>query len=114
MPRQLAPLRRSVPLQLQRKIKILEDRLQGASVRYNDSLTRSRALRARIDSLRCERLLFEELHGKLQRGAARKKTEIMELIARIAASHEAREKVGQCWGPVCWAASVPAPRQCRP
>lgn len=85
-----------VRVQLQRKIKILEDRLQGASVRYNDSLTRSRKLRARIDSLRCERLLFEELHRKLQREAGRKKTEIMQLIARIAASHEAQEKVGGC------------------
>ncbi|KAI3424457.1 hypothetical protein D9Q98_010009 [Chlorella vulgaris] len=79
-------------VKVQRRIRILEDRLQQASVRYNDALTRSRALRARIDGLRRERLLFEELHGKLQRGLARKKAEIVDVISNIAESHEAREK----------------------
>jgi chromosome segregation ATPase len=85
-------------MQVQRRIRILEDRLQQASVRYNDALTRSRALRARIDGLRRERLLFEELHGKLQRGLARKKAEIVDVISNIAESHEAREKVGGVGG----------------
>ena len=72
-------------------------------MRYNDSLTRSRALRARIDSLRRERLLFEELYGKLQRGLTCKKGDIVEVIAHIVESHEAREKVGgQASGAVGW------------
>lgn len=79
--------------QVQRRIRVLENRLQQASVRYNEAAARSRALRARIDSLRRERLLFDELAGKLQRGLARQKGEMVEVIARIAESHEAREKV---------------------
>lgn len=82
--------------QVQRKIRLLEDRLQQASVRYNEMLTRNRGQRARIDGLRRERLLFEELHAKLARGLERKKAEMVEAIARIAQLHEDREKVG--WG----------------
>lgn len=81
-------------LQVQRRIRILEDRLQQCTVRYNEMLTRSARLRARIDSLRRERLLFEELAGKLGRGLERRKAEMVEVIARIAEAHEAREKVG--------------------
>ena len=80
-------------LQVQRNVKILEDRLQQASVRYNDTLTRSRRLRDRIDGLRRERMLFGELQGKLARGLEGKKAEMVELIGRIAELHEAREKV---------------------
>ena len=87
----------TTPPQVQRKIRILEDRLQQASVRYNEMLTRNRGQRARIDGLRRERLLFEELHAKLARGLERKKAEMVEAIARIAQLHEDCEKVG--WGP---------------
>ncbi|KAL4431319.1 hypothetical protein ABPG75_006575 [Micractinium tetrahymenae] len=79
-------------VRVQRRIRILEDRLQQSTVRYNEMLTRSGALRARIDSLRRERLLFEELAGKLGRGLERRKGEMVEVIARIAEAHEAREK----------------------
>lgn len=80
--------------QVQRKIHILEDRLQQSTVRHNEMLTRSAALRARIGSLRRERLLFEELAGKLGRGLERRKAGMAEVITRIAEAHEAREKVG--------------------
>ena len=80
--------------QAQRRIRTLEDRLQQAAVRRNEQLGRNRALRARIDSLRRERLLFEELGGKLGRTLERRKAEMAELIGRIAAAHEEREKVG--------------------
>lgn len=85
-------------LQVQRKIRILEDRLQQASVRYNEMLTRNRGQRARINGLRRERLLFEELHAKLARGLERKKAEMVDAIARIAQLHEEREQVGGCKG----------------
>ncbi|GAB4816542.1 hypothetical protein N2152v2_003588 [Parachlorella kessleri] len=79
-------------LKVQRKIRILEDRLQQCNVRYNESLTRNRELRDRIDSLRRERMLFEDIHKKLQKTLARKKQEMRDIIAIIAESHEAREK----------------------
>ena len=161
------------PPQIQRKIKILEDRLQQCNVRYNDSLTRNRQLRrwgcwdvgllgagrglagrglkrksrrgaaaryhtgwaacahallnpsppaltacSRIDSLRRERMLFEDIHRKLQRALARKKTEMAEVINVIAESHEAREKVWR-WPEAHWQRGrrgweLPAPPVCSP
>lgn len=57
-------------------------------------LTRNGALRGRIDGLRRERLLFEELAAKLTRGLEARKAEMVAVIGRIAEAHEAREKVG--------------------
>ena len=88
--------------QVQRRISLLEDRLQQASVRYNEQLTRNRQLRGRIDGLRRERRLFEELGGKLGRGLARRQAEMADLIARIAESHEAREKVRRVVCSAAW------------
>lgn len=65
-------------------------------MRYNEQLGRNRGLRARIDGLRRERLLFEELAGKLGRGLERQKAAMLEVIGRIAEAHEAREKVRLC------------------
>eukprot|EP00887_Chlorella_sp_A99_P008164 scaffold12.g8164.t1 len=77
---------------VQRRIVILEDRVQQASVRYNDALTRSRALRVRVDSLRRERMLFEDLRRKMERGLARRRAEMADTIRAIGELHEAREK----------------------
>ena len=63
-------------------------------MRYNEQLGRNGARRGRIDGLRRERMLFEDLGAKLARGLERQKGEMVEVIGRIAEAHEAREKVG--------------------
>lgn len=83
---------------MQRGIRILEDRVQQASCRHSTMMTRIDRLRAGIDSLRHERLLFEALARKLQRGVAQKKADLAALILAISASDEEREKVGRVVG----------------
>lgn len=72
---------------------MLEDRLQQASTRHSTMLTRVGRLRQRIDSLRRERLLFEALARKLQKGVDARKADLAALIVSINACDEAREKV---------------------
>ena len=92
--------------QAQRRIRVLEDRLQQASVRYNNLLTRNSVLRGRIDGLRRESMLFKDLHAKLQHGLKRRNEEMAEVIMRIAGARDDREKVGAREMP--GAGSVPA------
>lgn len=61
--------------------------------RYSCNLIVSPAQYSHIDSLRRERMLFQDIHKKLQRALTRKKQEMAELISIISDSHEAREKV---------------------
>lgn len=68
--------------------------MQQASIRYNDALTRNKQLRDRIDGLRRERMLFDDLNKKAQRAVARRRQEMTELISNVNELHEAREKVG--------------------
>ena len=75
-------------------MRTLENRLQQASVRLSEAAGRTRTLRARVDGLRRERLLFEELRRKLGAALARRATEMVALVAAISEAHDAREKVG--------------------
>lgn len=85
----MAPL---PPPQVERKVRLLEDRLQQASVRHSEMLARNRALRAAVDGLRRERMLFDALGAKLRRGLEARQADMVDLIARIAEAHEAGEK----------------------
>lgn len=52
---------------LHKEIKRRESRRQQASIKFNEAVTHCRKLRTQIDSLRRERLVFDGLHGKLDR-----------------------------------------------
>jgi hypothetical protein len=58
----------------QKQITLLENRLDKCFVRFNEAATLNKQLRAQIDGLRRERLMFEALDATLQvrRGAARR------------------------------------------
>ncbi len=77
-------------------MRLLEDRLQQASVRHSEMLARNRRLRDAVDGLRRERMLFDSLAAKLRRGLEARQADMVDLIARIAESHEAGEKASQC------------------
>ena len=52
---------------LQKEIKRNESRRQQASVKYNEAFTHCKKLRAQIDSLRRERLVFDGIYTKLDK-----------------------------------------------
>lgn len=51
---------------LQKQIKILENRLDKANQKYNETIAINRDLKDVIDSLRKERVIFDNLYKKLE------------------------------------------------
>ena len=65
--------------QVQKHIKILENRLDKALQRYNEAVAHNRSLRSAIDDLRRERLVFEGIYRKLERELMDKRKELTNI-----------------------------------
>ena len=77
--------------QIQKQIKILENRLDQALVKYNEALAHNRGLRDRIDNLRRERLVFDQIYRKLEKELAEKKKEMARIIEVSNRAYESRD-----------------------
>ena len=76
--------------QTQRQIKILENRLEKALVKYNEALGKNKKLKEEIDSLRRERLVFDQIYKKLEKELEEKKREMANIIEVSNSAYEAR------------------------
>jgi hypothetical protein len=54
---------------IQKQIRILENRLDKALVKFNESLAHNKKLRDEIDDLRRERVVFDTVYAKLDKVA---------------------------------------------
>ena len=77
--------------QTQRQIKILENRLEKALVKYNEALGKNKKLKEQIDSLRRERLVFDQIYKKLENKLEEKKREMANIIEVSNSAYEARD-----------------------
>mmetsp|Transcript_28818 Transcript_28818/g.35017 ORF Transcript_28818/g.35017 Transcript_28818/m.35017 type:complete len:526 (-) Transcript_28818:1065-2642(-) len=77
--------------QIQKQIKILENRLDKALQKYNEALAHNRKLRENIDNLRRERLVFDQIYKKLEKELAEKKKEMAHIIEVSNKAYEARD-----------------------
>lgn len=77
--------------QTQRQIKILENRLEKALVKYNEALGKNKKLKEEIDSLRRERLVFNQIYKKLEKELEEKKREMANIIEVSNSAYEARD-----------------------
>lgn len=68
---------------MQKQIRTLENRLEGACHRHNARRAETRALRAVVDSLRRERLALDEGLRKLQRGLATHRRALAGLLQEV-------------------------------
>lgn len=73
---------REQSVNVQKRIKLLENRLEKAAVKYNSSITHNKALREQIDNLRRERIMFESIHAALERELAKLKRDMADTIAQ--------------------------------
>eukprot|EP00238_Polyblepharides_amylifera_P006699 CAMPEP_0196594476 /NCGR_PEP_ID=MMETSP1081-20130531/78490_1 /TAXON_ID=36882 /ORGANISM="Pyramimonas amylifera, Strain CCMP720" /LENGTH=463 /DNA_ID=CAMNT_0041918757 /DNA_START=9 /DNA_END=1400 /DNA_ORIENTATION=+ len=78
--------------QAQKQIKVLENRLDKALIKFNEALAKNKELREEIDNLRRERAVFDEIYGKLQRDLHEKKKEIANVIEISNIAYEARDQ----------------------
>ncbi|TPX33150.1 hypothetical protein SeMB42_g07516 [Synchytrium endobioticum] len=77
---------------IDKQIRVLENRLDKALIKYNKALTSNKGLRSTIDSLRRERLVFDSLHRKFERDLLEEKRRVAEVVEASNAAYEARDE----------------------
>lgn len=76
---------------IQKQIRILENRLDKALVKFNESIAHNKALRDNIDDLRRERIVFENIYRKMERELFDRKQQMAEIIEVSNHSYEQRD-----------------------
>jgi len=77
---------------VQKQIRILENRLDKALQKFNEAITANRGLRENIDTLRRERVVFDDIYRKLENELSQKKKEMANIIEQANAAYEARDQ----------------------
>jgi len=78
--------------QVAKQIKILENRLDKALVKFNQALAHNKHLRETIDNLRRERVVFDGIYKKLEKELQEKKKEIASIVEMANIAYEARDQ----------------------
>merc|ERR1719214_270231 len=76
---------------VQKQIRILENRLDKALQKFNEAIEANRGLREQIDTLRRERVVFDDIYRKLENELHSKKKEMANIIEQANAAYEARD-----------------------
>ncbi|ORZ32160.1 hypothetical protein BCR44DRAFT_51961 [Catenaria anguillulae PL171] len=79
-------------LAIEKQIRILENRLDQALVKYNRALANNKRFRGLIDNLRRERLVFDTVYTKFERELTEQKKAMAEIIESSNAAYEARDE----------------------
>merc|ERR1712057_13855 len=74
-----------------KQIRILEDRLNAGLQKFNEAIAANRSLREQIDTLRRERVVFDDIYRKLENELQSKKKEMANIIEQANAAYEARD-----------------------
>ncbi|KAJ3398516.1 hypothetical protein CcCBS67573_g06792 [Chytriomyces confervae] len=75
-----------------KQIRVLENRLDKALVKFNKSLAVNKRLRATIDNLRRERLVFDNIYRKFEKELLEQKKQMAEVIEMSNSAYEARDE----------------------
>jgi len=80
---------------INKQIKVLENRLDKALQKFNESVATNKHLRDAIDGLRRERVVFDNIYKKLEAELQQKKKEMANIIEQANAAYEARDSAQQ-------------------
>ena len=75
-----------------KQVRMLENRLDKSLVRFNEALAANKQLRAKIDSMRQERVVFDGIYKKLERELHEKKKEMSAIIEDSNNAYQERDK----------------------
>ena len=74
------------------RVQALERRLHQSLIKFNEAITANKELRAQIDDLRRERVVFDGVHRRMQNELAERKRRMADIIEAANAAFEARDK----------------------
>lgn len=80
---------------VEKQVKVLENRLDQALVKFNEALSYNKDLRQQIDSLRDERKVFKRIYQKLEAELHEKKKRMADKIERANQDYEERDRLQQ-------------------
>mmetsp|Transcript_132550 Transcript_132550/g.424175 ORF Transcript_132550/g.424175 Transcript_132550/m.424175 type:complete len:539 (-) Transcript_132550:68-1684(-) len=75
-----------------KQIRVIENRLDKALQNFNQAIAANRTLREQIDTLRRERVVFDDIYRKLENELQQKKKEMANIIEQANAAYEARDQ----------------------
>lgn len=78
-------------LMIQKQIRILENRLDKSLIKFNEAIAHNKNLREKIDDLRRERVVFENIYRKIERDLQEKKRGMAEIIEVSNQAYENRD-----------------------
>jgi len=78
---------------INKQVKILENRLHKALVKFNEALSYNKDLREQIDNLRKERVVFDNIYKKLENALHQKKKKMSQIIEDSNKAYEARDAI---------------------
>ena len=76
-----------------KRLKVLENRLDQAMIKYNESLSKNKHLREEINESRRQRLVYDSVYKKLEEELATKKHRMAKIIAESNRAYEVRDKL---------------------
>ncbi|KAG5457461.1 MAG: hypothetical protein BJ554DRAFT_2520, partial [Olpidium bornovanus] len=79
-------------LGIQKRIRVLENRLDKSLTKFNEALAHNKRLRETIDNLRRERAVFENIRRKFEREIAEQDKRMADAIESANAAYEARDE----------------------
>ena len=82
---------RETSMQIKKNIRMLENRLDKALVKYNEALGHNKKLRTNIDNLRRERIVFDGIYKKLENDLLLVKNEMAAIIAEANTAYIQRD-----------------------
>lgn len=77
---------------IQKQIRILENRLDKALLKFNEAISHNKTLRDEIDDLRRERVVFENIYRKMERELQDRKRQMAEIIEISNQMYEQRDQ----------------------
>ena len=77
---------------LQKQIKILENRLDKANQKFNETIAVNKELKLVIDSLRKERVIFDNIYRKLEKELHNKRKDMANIIEIANSAYEERDR----------------------
>jgi len=83
---------KEVDRSVQKQIRVLENRLDKALIKFNEALAYNKKLREEIDNLRRERVIFDQINAKLAKELHEKKKEMAQIIEISNIAYEARDQ----------------------
>ncbi len=78
--------------QIAKQIKILENRLDKANQKFNEAIAHNKDLRETIDSLRRERVIFDNIYRKLEKELHNKRKDMANIIEIANSAYEERDR----------------------